>query len=452
VNIKNFFIAGNVLICFTAAAQNKHVLVSGPWAGNIELRNATIWAAVSAEVKTVAVKISNNNATERIIKYKNELGNEFNAVKIELNELKPNTLYTYTLVLNGKDVTLPYKTQFITKDLWQYRKPAPDFNFIAGSCSYFNEPEFDRPGKPYGMDSSIFITMANTPAAFNLWLGDSWYTREVDYYSTWGLKNRVSRDRSMKVVQKLLAAMSQYYLWDDHDFGPNNSGKSYILKAESRNIFKEYTLNPTYGEEGKGIYTTISYSDVDLFLTDNRYFRSEVSLTDSVNGKPNMAKTYFGNQQMDWLKNALLYSKATFKIIATGGQVLNPVSTFECMRYYSFEYNDLLSFLAGHKISGVIFLSGDRHHSEIIKLERPGLYPLYDVTISPLTATVSTVKDAELVNNARVPGTLVEAQNFGNISVTGNKNARILKVLYTGIRGEKLGEWSVSENELRSEK
>ncbi len=29
-------------------------------------------------------------------------------------------------------------------------------------------------------------------------------------------------------------------------------------------------------------------------------------------------------------------------------------------------------------------LSGDRHHSEVIKMERPGTYPLYDITVSPL--------------------------------------------------------------------
>jgi alkaline phosphatase D len=37
-------------------------------------------------------------------------------------------------------------------------------------------------------------------------------------------------------------------------------------------------------------------------------------------------------------------------------------------------------------IEGVIFLDGDRHHSEITKLEREGTYPLYDFTISSFTA------------------------------------------------------------------
>jgi alkaline phosphatase D len=438
------------LVFMDATAQQK-TLVSGPWAGNVELRTAMIWAEVSPTVKTVAIKfapISKPTASKMLV-YKGNLGNEFNPIKFELNGLDFNTAYQYQLFIDGKLTTTPFATTFTTKDLWQYRKPAPDFSFLAGSCAYFNEPVFDRPGKPYGGDSSIFETMAATPANFHIWMGDNWYTREVDYHSIWGLNYRVSRDRSFKVLQRFMAAMPQYAIWDDHDYGPNDAGKSYIFKEESRNIFKNYTLNPSYGEEGKGIYTQFSYSDVDFFMTDDRYFRSEPDIEDSINGQPNAAKTYFGKQQMEWLKNALLASKGTFKIIVTGSQALNPMNGYECFLKYSFEYNDLMNFLALHQITGVIFFSGDRHHSEVIKMERAGSFPLYDVTISPYTAGVSKVRDAELTNPFRVLNTLVEEQNFGKIMVTGKRNERLLKVQFLGIKGQLLGEWSVSEKELK---
>jgi alkaline phosphatase D len=446
------------LFCFLIPVIQKSVaqhpqLKSGPWAGNIELRNAVIWAEVSPSVKSVSIRYQSAfNKIQKTISYKGELGKEFNPVKIELNGLQINSEYTYSILLDNKPVDLPFKTVFKTKDLWQYRKPAPDFNFLAGSCSYFNEPLHDRPGVPYGRDSSIFETMANTPALFNLWLGDSWYTREVDYYSAWGLENRISVDRSKKVLQKFMAVMPQYFIWDDHDYGPNNSGKEFFLKEESRNIFKEYTLNPSYGEDGKGIYSKLSFSDVDFFLTDDRYFRSDTRLMDSTGGKSNSSKTYFGKVQMEWLKNSLLFSNATFKVIASGSQVLNPVSTVECMRFYSYEYNELMEFLSAHKINGVIFLTGDRHHSEVIKKERAGSYPLYDVTVSPLTASVAKVRGAEINNPYRINNTLVESQNFGNIVVSGPKDQRMFKIIFTGIKGEKLAEWSVNEAELKVKK
>ena len=33
-----------------------------------------------------------------------------------------------------------------------------------------------------------------------------------------------------------------------------------------------------------------------------------------------------------------------------------------------------------------MFLSGDRHFTELLKVERPGTYPLYEFTSSPLTS------------------------------------------------------------------
>lgn len=440
-----------LVFCSAQVFGQKPKLVSGPWAGNVELRTASVWAEVSDGVKSVGVSYSPSGKPfdAKTISFTGKLGNDFNPVKIDINGLDMNTSYDYVLLIDGKPVKSVFKTKFSTKDLWEYRKPAPDFAFLAGSCAYFNEPLYDRPGKPYGADSSIFETMATTPADFHIWMGDNWYTREVDYTSRWGLNYRASMDRSHKVLQAFMAAMPQYAIWDDHDYGPNDAGKSFLLKDDSRDIFKKYTLNPSYGEEGKGIYTKFSYGDVDFFLTDDRYFRSEIEIADSVEGAPNPGKTYFGKMQMEWLKNALLFSKATFKIIVTGGQVLNPLNKVESMSHYSYEYHELLDFLGEYGVPGVVFFTGDRHHSEVIKMERPGLPPLYDVTISPYTAGVSKASGIEKDNPFRVPNTLVEAQNFGKIAVSGKKNERKLSVSFIGVSGKREAEWSVSEKELQ---
>lgn len=443
--ISSFYLSDPVL------AQSKSSLISGPWEGNIDLKTATICLEVSPLVKSVAVKYfePRKSATARTIIYKGELGKDFNPIKIELNGLDFNTSYNYQVILDGKSIAVKFPLTFKTKDLWQYRKPPPDFSFLAGSCSYFNEPKVDRPGTPYGGDSSIFATMANIPAAFHVWLGDAWYTREVDFATAWGLNYRASHDRSMPVLQPFMASMPQYAIWDDHDFGPNDIGKSYELKNESRKVFMNYWANPSYGENGEGIYTKISYGDVDIFLTDNRYFRSQDNLSDTIEGKANPQKTYFGQKQMDWLLNGLLYSKASFKIIASGSQVLNHLNEADCFTLYKSEFKELFSFLERQKIKGVVFLSGDRHHSEIIKMDRQGAYTLYDITASPYTSGVSKVRGKETNHPDRLPGTLVEKQNFAKINITGIPGARKLEVEFIGLHGEKLAQWSVKEKELQ---
>lgn len=435
------------LITSILGAQSSGI-VSGPMLGPVELRDAIIWLEVTPEVKSISLQYRKANTSSYKTKmYKGELGNEFNPIQMQIGALDYNTAYEYQFLINSKLSNA--KGTFKTKDLWQWRKPAPDFSFLVGSCHYGNEPVYDRPGKPYGGDPVIFQTMAKENAAFMLWTGDAWYSREVDYYSKWGLWYRAQYARKMPEIQPFLKSMPQWAMWDDHDYGPNDIGTNFILKDETRKIFMSYFCNPSYGENGQGAYTINSWGDVDIFMLDDRWWRSADELIDSIDGRPNPDKVMLGRQQMLWLKNSLAYSNATFKLIMVGSQVLNPVSPFDKLLDFKLEYDELMKFLMDQKVNGVLFLTGDRHHSEIIKVERPGSYPLYDITISPLTSGTHTFSGTEKNNPYRVVG-VDQKQNFGRVSVSGKENARILKVEIVGMLGEVLATWQVSENELKN--
>jgi alkaline phosphatase D len=443
--MRNLLLLFILPVSLTASAQNK-TLVSGPMIGHTELRSSTLWIetttatgwsvkyAEALPLNKTAGSVSNPSVTPI---------NDHYILKFVLDDLEPGTSYQYNLLAKNISVS---SGKFTTQQLWQWRKPAPDFSFITGSCAYFNQPQYDRPGKPYGGDSSIFETMAKENADFMLWLGDNWYTREVDYFSEWGLNYRASRDRGLKVLQPFLKAMPQYAIWDDHDYSWNDGDKSYPLKNASRNVFMKTWCNPSYGENGQGTYTKITWNDADIFMLDDRWFRSNDRMKDSIEGKPNAAKKMFGEQQMEWLKNSLLGSQGnlniSFRIIATGSQVLNPLSPYDCFRHYPDEYNELMNFIKDNKISGVVFLTGDRHHSEIIRSERTGAYPLYDITSSPLTSSVAKTFNEEKNNPFRVIPEIDE-QNYTKISFSGSKTERKMTVEFLGIKGQKAGEWSV---------
>lgn len=66
-----------------------------------------------------------------------------------------------------------------------------------------------------------------------------------------------------------------------------------------------------------------------VFLLSNRYHRSPEGLPNT-----DMQKQYLGAEQLDWLKQSLLSSRATFKFVASGSQMLNALNTFECFRNY----------------------------------------------------------------------------------------------------------------------
>lgn len=426
-------------------------IVAGPMIGHVEFRTATLWMHFDANVKEATVQfIEKNLADKAAQQIKLSLpGGEFNTATAVLTGLEPGKVYDY-FIYTAKGPAVA-KGEVRTQSLWQWRTKAPDFSFLAGSCNYNNERQFDRPGKPYGGDSSIFETMAKEKADFMLWLGDNWYTREVDYFSTWGMMKRPATDRSVKVLQPFLKAMPHYAVWDDHDYGWNDADRSFPLKENAREAFMKFWANPSYGMNGQGIYSKFTWNDVDVFMLDDRWWRANDNMPDSINGKPNVDKTMFGKEQIDWLKNALLSSKAnrniSFRIIATGSQVLNPISRFDVFRKFETEYNEFIQFLKDAKIPGVVFLTGDRHHSEIIEVKQNGMYPLYDITASPLTAGTHVFGGPEANNPFRIVG-VDQFQNFARISFSGAGKERTMQVSFIGLKGEVYKSWSIQTQQL----
>lgn len=448
---KAIFILGITLSVLIQNSSAQKLIQAGPMQGYTEFRTAKIWVEVSQKVNELYLTYApaNNTDATKTIKYRGKLGKEFNPVTITITGLQPGTDYKYTVRALSENEKQYKNGTLKTQELWPYRKPAPDFSFIAGSCSYFNDPEFDRGGTPYGSDHEIYNTMSRSGADFMLWLGDNWYTRDVDYYSKWGLWNRAHYVRTQKRLDSLLISMPQYAIWDDHDYGPNNFGKSYVYRDESRKVFKSYWANPSYGMDGKGTYTQFAYSDVAFFLLDDRTWRSSDDMKDSINGKPNSDKTMFGREQLDWLKGALLQSRhSSFKIIITGSQMLNTYSPFDCFYHFPTEYSELLNFITDNKVEGVIFLTGDRHHSEVIKMEREGHYTLYDITISPLTSKLYDASKAEK-DMPTVVKRVEGKHNFGKISISGKSGERELKLTYFDKDGNELDNWHINQKDLK---
>lgn len=331
------------------------------------------------------------------------------------------------------------ESRFQTQADWTYKTEAPDFSFIFGSCLYLNDPPYDRPGKPYGQGDGILGLMAQSKADFMLWLGDNSYLRPADLTSPAGIRYRMTRDRCDASMQDLLRGMHHFAIWDDHDFGPDNSSKSFPLRDATTRVFREFWANPPSGlPQDQGIMSTFVWSDCLFVLLDNRSNRDSDKL--DLQGHP--GKTMLGSRQIEWLEQTLLENRGTpFKFIVQGGQFLKD-QTYESYADFPGDRKRILDFIQKHKIGGVVFIGGDRHFTEVNRFERAGDYPLYEVTSSPIASGVAVgALKLEAVNPMRVPGTLVDLQNFCRIDVHGNgkqRTATIRSVDKTGVERWKL--------------
>ncbi|NBC86191.1 MAG: phosphodiesterase [Bacteroidetes bacterium] len=371
---------------------------------------------------------------------------------IHLTDLEPGHTYRYQVFVDGSKVERPYPLEFQSQALWQWRTDPPAFDVAVGSCAYVNQGIYDRPGQPYGGEYEIFESIAAANPDVMLWTGDNTYLREVDWADPATMNDRYAHTRKLPELQALLGRTHHYATWDDHDYGPNNSDRSYPLKGAALDLFQRYWANPTYGlPDVPGVFGSFTWNDVEFFLMDNRYHRSPTTAPRDED------KTQWGQAQVQWLIDGLTSSTATFKVVVNGGQFLNPSTEHETLARFPADRERLLSAIGERGIEGVVLLSGDRHFSEMARMTTENAdvdvnldYPLYEITVSPLTA--GSYDGSGEKNPFRMDGTLVTGErNYGILSFSGPRRNRTLKVTVYDVNGEQIWSRSIRARDLTVE-
>lgn len=273
-------------------------------------------------------------------------------------------------------------------------------------------------------DNSIWKEIRNTDPDLWLWLGDIVYSDTHDIsviernYNT--LKNDVE-------YQKLIDSMPIIGIWDDHDYGQNDGGKFYSKKKESKeqllNFLDVSESDSVYNHEG--IYSSYVYGEgnkkTKIILLDTRYFRDTVE-TDSESEeryKVNEIGDILGEDQWSWLESELQKNEAAIHIIASGYQIIAWEPKYEKWSNFPTARQRLFDLLVKTQPNRTFLLSGDRHISEVAKLDIKGLdYPLYEFTSSGMTHTWDEVWIEE--NRHRVSGPIIQ-KNFGLIVIDWEK-------------------------------
>ncbi len=431
----------NFIFLLPSLCFGQSLLKSGPMNGFADHREAALWVQTKAAAK-VAFRFREDGLQ---VPFRNsescltEKSKGF-AATIMVDSLLPGKQYEYELLINGKVEAGQRKYKFQTPALWMHRSDPPAFSVAVGSCTYVNEPLWDRPGKGYGDSMGIFQSIARQRPDLMLWIGDNTYTREGDWNSRGGFMHRYTHTRSLPEMQDLLSSSQHYATWDDHEYGPNDSDRGFWNKKISAEAFRTFWPMPSQPLGDGPVTSTFSWGDCQFFMLDDRWFRAPNNSLDST-------RDFLGEEQINWLLDALTFSRANFKIIACGGQILNDARVFENYAVYPVERRKLLERLSAANIPGLFFLSGDRHHAELTRLERPGKYPLYDLTTSPLTA--GTHNPGNEANTLRVPNTLFNGHNFALLRFSGTAKDRVMSICLKDNRGNTVWEKDIKASELK---
>jgi len=341
--------------------------VAGPISGDVSENQVTLWmyaplkskctysyhaeGVSETDKKTGDLKAISNQAAKG-------LGQIF---KSTLEGLSPNTEYRYQVSIDGKSDP-DWKGSFKTAAV---EGKSTSFRMAITSCM--------KIGRPQG---SWNLLLAEQPD-FHLTVGDTHYADTTD--PTVQLKHHVTY-RRVKEFANVLRQVPTYAIWDDHDYGPNNSDGTAKGKEFSLAGWKQAWPNPVSGTtDTPGAFFKFSRGDVDFFVVDGRYYRDPNELPDDDN------KRKLGDAQFEWLLSGLKKSKAQFKVIASGSVLHH--SKVDGWRIFTFSRHRLFDAIKKHKISGVMYVGGDMHKSLVWQhheSDRVG-YPMIEIMSSGIT-------------------------------------------------------------------
>lgn len=206
----------------------------------------------------------------------------------------------------------------------------------------------------------VFLTIARHEPLLFLHTGDFHYediaVNDVNVFHRAYASALQSQTQSV-----LFRSVPVAYMWDDHDFGPNNSDSSSPSREASR---RAYRINvphyPLVVPENGPIHHAFTVGRVRFIMSDMRSERSPLSVPEGP------ARSMLGVAQKAWLKKEMLAARDTHALIVWVNSVpwIGSDSGSENEdRWTGFttERAELSAFFEENKIVNLCIVSGDAH-------------------------------------------------------------------------------------------
>lgn len=375
-------------------------VVGGAMIGDVMGQSAVLWSR-GDRPSTLLVELSTTENFQNVQRISSGVVLEDTdfSVKMLLPNLPPDQTIFYRLAF--QDLTNPRALSELTHG--SFRTPPSQKRDIRFAWSG------DTAGQGFGIDRSrggmkTYETIRRLRPDFFVHCGDTIYADvplvpevQLDDGTVW--KNLVT-DAKRQVaesiqdfrgnhfynlldenVRRFNADVPTYFLWDDHEVVNNwypgkllddsryKEKSATLLAARSRRAFFEcLPIRPHFFER---IYRSASYGpSLELFFLDLRTYRGP----NTANRQSIMDEStaLLGRMQLDELKQALLASKATWKVLCSDlpiGLLVRDGPNFEAVANgpgpalgRELEIAELLRFLKQHRVRNTIWITADVHH------------------------------------------------------------------------------------------
>jgi alkaline phosphatase D len=291
------------------------------------------------------------------------------------------------------------------------------------------------------LPTPIFQTMLAENSDLVLFLGDNIYADTSDMSVMRAKYERLAANDDFVGLRSNVPILAT---WDDHDFGINDGGADFPMREAAKQEFHRFWNEPEDSprRQREGVYDARIYGPpgkrLQIILLDTRYFRSPLKKGERRVGGPYLpdddpTKTMLGKPQWKWLAEQLR-KPAELRLIVSSIQCIAEAAGQETWSNLPRERKRLFDMIKETKANGVVLLSGDRHWSELSKLDHDLPYPLYDLTSSSFNQIHE--RGTPTVNRFRDLATTYHRENYGVISVDWDRKDPSLTMQIRDISGD----------------
>ena len=371
------------LACIHAADKNLKARPSGipsfvdrgPWVGAVTPTSAVVKVRLAAEGAMARLSLGEAGTNRAILFTEPQTAPASRIVAFELKKLKPLTHYFYNVEAGGRfeRATLG---QFTT-----FPAGAASFTFAYASCA--------RTASSH----PVFRTIRENHPLFSMNIGDFHYLN-INTDSTEKFYAAYDEVLLSPLQSELYRNVPFVYIWDDHDYGGNNSSRTAGSHSAARLVYQDYV--PHYplpaGSGDVPIYQAFTVGRAHFILTDLRSERTPDSEKDTPQ------KTMLGMRQKEWFKKELLSANGLYPLIfwvttvpwiGTAGVDFYPAETNldgavapltlppraqqqfsnrkrdpwldDYWAGFAYERREIADFIKQNKIRGLCILHGDAH-------------------------------------------------------------------------------------------
>ncbi len=305
---------------------------------------------------------------------------DVNLYHLKVENLKPRE--TYQLIIKDENLKTISEKTFKTLNLNQ-----TEFTFAVASCM---DDKWNN--------QHIWKDLLSFQPNMIFLIGDVVYAdKYIPEISFKNLSKRYVETLQTLPLYKAQKLTPTLAIWDDHDYGMNNGHGDFKYKQDMTQLFRDVfplPANHPYLSKGPGISFMVRTRNQNFLFTDGR----------SLQSPPEEKKlSLWGIEQENWLLKNL--SKNPTWIIS-GGQILGRHHPFES---FEIDFPDNFKIMMNRIMkskSPIFFLSGDRHLSELLKIdpkeEAWARYNTYELTTSPIHAKTYPKKPGFVLDSRHI--------------------------------------------------